>query len=364
MEKQHSFFERFMLFLNVFTILALIASYAGGSISPEQFWPLAFFAMAYPAVLAAMAFFILYWLLKRRWFLFLNIALLLIKWDYVSSTIQFPNSAENEVSDSDIKVMTFNVRLFDKYNWTENAETPKRIIEFVKEQEADILCFQEFYRNKGQDLNLLGRNQPKGFHLKNYFPQRDNENDFGIVILSKFPMVNKGTIILENSRDALTIFSDLVIGADTIRVYNVHLQSLNLGIKGYQLLDEMVDSQELQEMGESKFLLSRLKRGFIKRAKQADKVADHIAKCPYPVIVCGDFNDVPTSYSRQRISSGLQDSFAEAGSGTGATYVKVPFFRIDNILAYEKFKIRSHKVHDHKVVSDHYPVTASISLRD
>lgn len=356
-----SWFELIILFLNILVLIGLLVSYAGSSISPEKFWPLAFFAMSYPIILALIAVFSLFWLLKRKWYIFINIAMLLFNWSYVAATIQLAGNSIAERSDSEIKVMTFNVRLFDRFNWTGDVNTREKAIEFIQNQEADILCIQEYYNPDQRNLNLLGR-VDASHHLKNYFPQRNNKNDYGLVIYTKYPMINKGTIVLENSRDALTIFCDIIIQSDTIRVYNVHLQSLNLGKKGYQVLDEMIDTQELQQIEENKFLLSRMKRGFLKRATQADKIAKHISECPYPVIVCGDFNDVPTSYSVQKISRELTDSFSKAGSGIGATYVKVPFFRIDNIFVPKECVIKTHTVHNQEVLSDHYPVTAIISL--
>jgi endonuclease/exonuclease/phosphatase family metal-dependent hydrolase len=358
-----SWFEHIMLVLNTLVLIGLTASYAGGSISPEKLWQLAFFAMSYPIILALTGLFSLFWLLKRKWYIFLNVAMVLLNWSYVAATVQLPVKSNTEKSASEFKVMTFNVRLFDRFNWTGNSNTRAKTIEFIQEQEVDILCIQEYYNSEEKDLNLLATENVNR-HLKNYFPQRNNKNDYGLVIYTKYPIVDKGTIVLENSRDALTIYCDIAMNSDTLRIYNIHLQSLNLGKKGYQMLDELIETPELQQIEENRFLLSRMKSGFLKRAAQADKIAIHIAESPYPVIVCGDFNDVPTSYSVQQISEGLSDSFSKGGSGIGATYVKVPFFRIDNIFVPRECSVKSHVVHNEQVLSDHYAITSTISLPD
>lgn len=363
-DSKRSALEKLMFFLNTVVLLCLILAYAGSSISPEQFWIFSFFAMAYPIILAAILLFIFYWLVKRRAFAFVNIALLVLKWSLVSATLQLPFMTTDSTEEHQIKVMTYNVRLFDRYKWTGNEETEEKIKTFIASQNADILCIQEYYNPDGKSLNLLGKNNQIGFHQKNYYPQRGNKNDFGIVIISNYPMINKGTIVLENSRDALTIYADLVIETDTIRVYNVHLQSLNLGIQGYRVLDELVDSQELEDVNEGRLLLSRMKRGFLKRAVQADEISKHISNSPHPVIVCGDFNDTPTSYSYQQIAKDLQDSFSKSGSGLGFTYVKVPFFRIDNILFAKRFESHSHQIHNEEILSDHYAVSSALSLKE
>ncbi len=363
--RKRGLFDRFVLILNIFTLVALLLTYLAAFVSPTHIWQLAFVAMGYPIILAAITIFMLYWLLRRRWFLFLNLAFILLRWSYVSSTVKvFPKSNAEEAG---INVMTYNVRLFDKYNWTEEKNAKNRTRKFILDQQPNILCIQEYYNGKGDsnpviDLNSK-RHKLRNMHLKNYYAQRNNKNDFGIATITSYPIVNKGTVVLENSRSALTIYTDLLINQDTIRVYNVHLQSIHLGDKGYRVLDDLMESQELDDVADSKVVLARLKQGFIKRAVQADKIADHIANSPYPVIVCGDFNDVPTSYTYQSIAKLLDDSFAESGAGLGSTFVRVPFFRIDNILYSKEFESSLHTVHPHEL-SDHLAVSAVLSLKD
>ena len=357
--------DRIILVFNIVVLIALGLSYLAGYVSPVELWPLAFMAMAYPIILATLAVFLFYWLIRRRWFFYMNLGFLLLKWDYITATAK-PFSGNTEAK-AGVKVMSYNVRLFDKYNWSENENSGSRIEDFILKEQPDILCIQEFYHQKGNKVNaphkLLAKSKLKQFHLKKYFAQRENNNDFGIVTLTSYPIVNEGTIVLENSRSALTIFSDLVIKSDTVRVYNLHLQSIHLGMDGYQVLDGLLETQELQDVKESKLVLGLMKRAFLKRAEQADKIAAHIKQSPYPVIVCGDFNDVPTSYAYQTIANNLNDGFSEAGSGLGATYVRVPFFRIDNILFSDDFEASNHVVHQGKF-SDHLAVSASLSKKN
>ena len=154
-----------------------------------------------------------YWLIRRRWFLFLNLAFLVLKWDYVSATFKF--NASEVTTYSGINVMTYNVRLFDKYNWSEDKNTRYRARDFIFNQRPNILCIQEYYNRKGDHFRmgdtLLEENGLKHMHLKNYYAQRKSQNDFGIATLTSYPIVNKGTIVLENSRSALTIFTDVLI---------------------------------------------------------------------------------------------------------------------------------------------------------
>lgn len=356
--KRQSFFERSMRLLNILAVMALLVSYAGGTVSPETFWPLAFAAMAYPILLGLILLFSFYWMLKRKWFVFLNLALLLLRSDLLFGTIGFSNS------DSEgLKVMTYNVRLFDKYNWNNDDSSKDNIVSFLIKENADILCIQEYYDVDDTILRQLTKGGHKNIQLRNYYAQRNNKNDWGIATISRFPMVQKGSIVLENSRSALAIFTDLKIEDDTVRVYNFHLQSIHLGRAGYEIVDGLMENQQMDELSDSKLLAGRLKSGFIKRAIQAEEIAEHIANCPYPVIVCGDFNDVPSSYTYQTISSGLKDSFNESGKGFGFTYVRVPFFRIDNILFSNDFSGSDHTTFSESTDSDHFAVSTRLTLK-
>jgi hypothetical protein len=266
--------DRLMLLLNTLVLGSLLLAYLAGSISPAKFWPLAFVAMSYPIILASLTVFMVYWLVRRRWFLFLNLAFLVAKWDYVSATVKpFSSNSEDAIG---LKVMSYNVRLFDRYNWTENENTGSKIETLILKEQPGILCIQEFYHSKSDAAQasnkLLSTSNLKQVHLKNYFAQRKNDNDFGVATLTSYPILNKGTIVLENSRSALTIYTDIIIQDDTLRVYNVHLQSIHLGVDGFQVLDELLDAEDLKDVNEGKLVLGRMKRAFVKRAEQAEKI--------------------------------------------------------------------------------------------
>lgn len=361
-EKKQPFFERLMRFLNVLVILALLGSYAGGSISPERFWPLAFFAMAYPLILISLFIFSIYWLLKRRWFLFINIVFLLIKWDYVEATVQFPKG-DGQKLESGINVMSFNVRLFDRFNWIEGNDTEKSIYKFIFDQKPDILCIQEFHvENKKRStpldtlLNLPSLNY---FHIEKNPKKTKWKAINGMATFSRFPIIEQGIVFYRPEHNNMAIFTDVLADNDTIRVYNVHLQSIGLQDKDYAVIDELMENQQMNDSRDGRNLVRYMRDGFKKRSEQAELIAEHIRTCRYPIILCGDFNDVPTSYAYQIIQKGLKDSFAESGSGFGATYVRVPFFRIDNLLHSPDFTATNHEVHQ-EVLSDHLAVTCQI----
>lgn len=149
----------------------------------------------------------------------------------------------------------------------------------------------------------------------------------------------------------------MLIHGDTVRVYNVHLQSIHLSNVDYKFVDDIMNNKKTEELENSKNILRRLKRAFIKRSSQSDLVAEHIQNCPYSTIVCGDFNDTPASYSYNNIAQNLKDAFVESGTGFGKTYIgKFPSFRIDYILHSDKYKSYNFRTIRQKL-SDHFPLT-------
>jgi endonuclease/exonuclease/phosphatase family metal-dependent hydrolase len=156
----------------------------------------------------------------------------------------------------------------------------------------------------------------------------------------------------------LSIYSDIVIEKDTFRIFNNHLQSFRLRRMERSLIEEIASPEDIQTMDEIKSLSVSLKQGFVRRAQQAQVVKNYIDKSPYPVIVAGDFNDTPVSYSYRKIRKGLNDSFVKSGYGAGFTYRgNYPPNRIDYIL-YDKSLINSYFEIVRIKYSDHYPIFA------
>jgi endonuclease/exonuclease/phosphatase family metal-dependent hydrolase len=371
--KKQSVFERFMRFLNVLVIFALLAAYAGGVVSPEKFWPLAFATMGYPVILVSLLISTAYWIIRRRWFLFINIAFLLIQWNYVTSTFQLPQGEFKRPEDG-INVMSFNVRLFDYYRWAEDEDTRRKSFEYLYRNQPNILCIQEFYVDSTDDFKvmdtLLNGNVIKHGHFENY---RDNQHigrKWGMATFSSYPIVNKGVIDFTSTYGNRCIYSDLKVKDDTIRVYNVHLQSVRIGNDQYLFIDQLMLNKSMKGvpvmklLADMKLLVNRMVYAFIERGKQAQQVKDHMNLSPYPTILCGDFNDTPNSFAYNVLREGMDDTFVEHGSGFGNTFVRVPFFRIDNIFYSSEFDSRTHEVEDDAVLSDHYPILSNISLKD
>lgn len=360
------FFHRSILYINLIFALALAASYISIYFPPDRFWIAAFFGLACPFFLAVNALFLLYWIILRRPELLVSLIMILGGASYLDRIIRIPiqltdnaNPSNISVKDSDtLHILSYNVRAFNLYDWAHNPKAANGILDFVASSKADIICFQEFYSRA--ESRLLLKEIPKGTdiaphaHIYYYFQDKEGGR-YGIATYSKFPIVRKGAIKFENTYN-VCIYTDLRIGNDTIRIYNSHLQSVRFRKANFDFLDTMKLKYNERQFVAIKDISYRLKNAYIKRTSQVNAIAGHIRKCPYPVIVCGDLNDTPVSYTYHTIRGNLKDSYEESGIGDGTTY-KRPWssFRIDYIFYGKNFRSCNFKTINIPY-SDHFPV--------
>lgn len=280
--------------------------------------------------------------------------------------IQFDLS-HDKISNKDIKIMSYNSMLFDLYNWNKNLQSRNIILTSLSEENPDILCLQEFYTSEEKgDFNNIDTVtrllNAKNHHIE-YTTTMRKKDHWGIATFTKFPIIKKGKIEFNTTANNICIYTDVLIKNDTVRIYNMHLQSIRFSKADYKFIDQIKNdtSDTKDEMEKSKNILRRLKKAFIKRAVQADAIANHINHCKYKIIVCGDFNDTPASYVYHTIRGNLKDAFIESGTGFEQTYAgKFPRFRIDYILHSREFISKGyHRLTESQ--TDHYPIVSYIA---
>lgn len=245
-------------------------------------------------------------------------------------------TSENLKQGDGLKVMSFNARSFSDSAFRKANTFGDEIVAFVATEDPDILCFQEFNPRRLKDF--------KQYPFHYLTPSGSGKSTQ--VILSKYPILGKGQVLFPDSNNN-TLYADIRYQKDTLRVYNVHLQSFQ------------IRSRRFLWRNYGRDFLRRLNAVARKHREQARLVRDHQEASPYPAILCGDFN--ATSFSRpyRILSKGMQDSFRERGRGWGATYYlnqMVPY-RIDHILVPNGFEILAHKNYQVRL-SDHLPVMA------
>ena len=129
------------------------------------------------------------------------------------------------------------------------------------------------------------------------------------------------------------------------------------------IFETNVQDEEVKK--HKKRLVRQLKNGFIQRSDQADKLVSHAKKSPYPVILCGDLNDLPYSYSYKRFQRYFKNAFEEKGQGFGFTLNKASlnFLRIDNHFLSDGIEVKSFETLNNVYHSDHFPILGSYSLK-
>ncbi|HXB40339.1 MAG TPA: endonuclease/exonuclease/phosphatase family protein [Bacteroidia bacterium] len=355
-----------MLWLNYFAALALLLSVLAAYISPKTFWPMAFFGISFPVIFALNTVFVIYWGMQMRWWALLSGAMLLFSVNNFFGNVQV-NFSEKTPDNKDIKILDYNCMLFDLYNWSHNAQSRKLIFTMLQEESPDIICLQEFYTSEQRgDYNNADTLQKflkaKNMHAEFTTTLRELDH-WGVATFTKYPVVRKGKIIFNTKSNNICIYTDVLINTDTVRIYNLHLASISFGKKEYKFIDD-INNKEINDpdLNESKSILKRLKKGFFTRAEQAELISAHMAACKYKIILCGDFNDTPSSFAYHTLSKNLKDAFRQSGSGIGKTYHgTLPFLRIDYILHDKYFSSYNYRRYPESF-TDHYPITCYLHL--
>lgn len=355
------FLYKVLLGVNAVFAFALLLSYLAVHISPQNFALPALFGLAYPYLLLINIIIAITWAVLLKFEAFISVVVIAIGFTHLSNYIKFGKPSGKK--DGTIKVMSYNLRLFNSFE-SQNTGSEKKVLAFLKGQKPDILLLQELYVNgspvqKDQDVKTaLGG---KYFSHMKVIGSGKNRY-YGIATYSRYPIVRKGEIIHPGS-SSLSIFTDIVIQKDTFRIFNNHLQSFRLKRMERSFLEEMVTPDDKETLSQVKSLSISLKKGFIMRAHQAESVKAQVNYSPYPVIVAGDFNDTPVSFSYRKIRKGLNDSFVRSGYGAGFTYRgNYPANRIDYILYDNSLDSRYFEILKVRY-SDHYPVAAYFKKR-
>ena len=320
--------DRILFFVNSVILLLLLISYLAPKIHPDFFWHISLLGILFPFLLILNTLFAVYWVISWRKYFWANIVIIVLGLTYIDNTIanqkntldqiEFNQLQKNKKHQFDqlINLMSFNVRLFNQNENIDDDNIENKIVEMIKEKKPNVLCLQEF--NLTESTKEL-------FDAFNYKKNNDNK----LQIFTNYRVIKSGYIKSKN----ICIYKDIVLN-DTIRVYNIHLQSN---------------------------WVKTMKSSYQNRVNEALKIKKHINKSPFPVIVCGDFNDTPLSYTYSTLKKGLADSFQESGIGIGNSYVSIPTLRIDYILHSQKYESYNYKKLKYKF-SDHYPISCDILI--
>jgi endonuclease/exonuclease/phosphatase family metal-dependent hydrolase len=359
--------RQILTIIAVFGLVILLIAAFSDRISPLTNVYVAYFGLFFPFILAFNVLFLFVWLIAKEWKRsLLTVLVLLLSWSSIHTYFSFHRKTK-EIPEDCIKILTYNVMRFERLR-KHTKESPNPILQYVIEQDPDIVCFQEFGTAKSGKKELLLTDILSA--LKNYpyhhieslkFPY--DSYTFGLAIFSKFPVLSTRKLPI-NSEYNGSFVTELDIRGKKLTLINNHLESNKISAderSDYYNLTRDPDTQKLETFTHTMF--QRLTPAYKLRAVQADMIAGVVreSKNPY-IIVCGDFNDTPVSYARHKIKGELLDAFVESGSGMGISFNRHRFlFRIDYIL-YSK-NIKSYNCTVGKLKnSDHYPVWTYLHL--
>lgn len=362
--------KRFLIICNIVAAVCFVLGSYVKFFDPERWWFVGLLTLSLPYILITLLIFFFCWLFAKKIWMLISLLAIAFCWQAVLNIFPFHLSPKfkMEKTAAGIRVMSWNVEHFDILEHKTHPEKKSQMMDLIKQYQPDVACFQEMVGgDDDRAINYLGDFKRMldftgyfySYHTKVDF---DQDHHFGIITFSKYPIINKQTISTPpNDYNSIFQYVDVEAGNDTVRIFNIHLQSLKFTQENLKYLDDP-DINSNKTLSESKSIISKLKRGFIKRSRQSEKVREEVDKSPYPVIICGDFNDVPNSYAYCKIGDGFQNAFVEKGIGFGRTFSGIsPTLRIDNIFADKRFTIDQF-TRVSKKLSDHFPIITDVSL--
>jgi endonuclease/exonuclease/phosphatase family metal-dependent hydrolase len=371
----------------------LVLSGFAPSISPSINSWIPLLGLAFPVIFLLVFLTFVYWLIQRKWrslfslsCLLLNLgpASLYVQWNDVSGEQQKAKMSEESLdkemnlASQRLKVVSYNTQLFGLYQDessvnivnTEYMPAMDSFLKVMKVENADVVCLQEVYAKSG-GLKSLARflKSEGGFDYSQTYTL-SNSRPYGMIVLSKYKIKRWQPISLGPNTGNMAMWVDIELASNheshrdaRVRIYNLHLQSFRFAKQDYAVMQKQTNQQEIDIEG-SKGIITRLRLGYKRRAEQVAIVKESMIACDFPKIICGDFNDIPVSYTYRQLSAGMKDAFDQAGRGIETTYKgSMPSFRIDYILYDNPMRaIRYHSVDE--VPSDHKLISAELQIGD
>lgn len=364
------FTKRFFIVLNCIVCVLFLLACLVPYLNPATWWPIGFLGLMVPYLVILLVFFMLFWLITKPRLCILPFITLLIGFRQLSTL--FALNAKSTFTtvkiEPRIRIADWNVGSLVGLSKGRDKQKAirKQIASALINTHADVICLQEFNHSYTQgsqadNIGLLIKEYPHYFFSEDY-QKGKGFFLYGSIIFSRYPIIHSGKIQYPGKRAESLIYADIVKGKDTIRLFTTHLQSFRFSASDYQDI-ERIQQQDKELFDASKNLFKKMKVAFTRRGLQANIVREALDDSPYPSVICGDFNDVPNSYTYFQIRGAWQDAFLDKDFGIGRTYIALaPTLRIDYILPGPGFEIHQFDMVDEDL-SDHLMLVADVSLK-
>ncbi len=365
-----SFTRKFFLITNCIVVAVFLLSCLVPYLNPQKWWFISFMGMAFPFLLAIVFIYLLGWLLSgQKRYALLSVMALLVGIKSISICFGFHpgNNFAAKKAPNTFRVVSWNVARFVelKRNTNAGSQTRLKMLALLKEQDADILCLQEFHTSTNEIYyDNISAVQELGYPYFYFCYDTDGDRHYySSIIFSRHPIVDSGFVRYPRpTLPDVLLYADIKYKDDTVRVFTTHLQSLQFKRSDYQKLHNIKGADD-SLLSNSKTIFSKWKKAVSNRSIQAGIVKDVVEDSPHPVVFCADLNDVPNSYTYALVRGDMQDVFLRKGFGIGRTFSGIsPTLRIDYIFAGREYRIRQFD----RVVkrySDHYMLVADLELK-
>lgn len=359
----------FLWFLYKIFILYTLVVYALTYWTPSSHWLLGFMMISLPVLIVVHLVFMVFWLFLSPRRAFVILLVLLAGWPFLKRTYRPSFSTDKSLASKptssekkSLTVLNYNVFSFGwyKYRNEKDQATVEKFKTWMGQQDADILCLQEYVSDpNSKNFNITELLIKKGYTHQAFLLQKAGSSGrFGLALFSKYPILATRDTLFTSQNGLLQ--ADIIWKKDTVRIINVHLYSMTLQ------LSEMVHAPDYEKKKhEARYAFRQLRRGFEARAQEIVPLQRWVRNSPYPIIVCGDFNDTPYGYVYGRMSRWLANAFEEQGQGFGFTYNRLPsFIRIDNqFYDSKRLNLMEFRTMQDVPHSDHYPLMGRYSLK-
>ncbi len=369
MNKVKSFFSNSIYLINIGCILWLALCLLASIISPEEVRYLQLFSLTTPFAILINFLFFLFWIFSAKKLRSIPSLLILLGcYQVIPAIFGFHFFTKNnwQQEPNSFKLVSWNTHGMGIFNKSSQKKTATEIVDYLLQQDADILVLPEFSVKAITESSIHKSRLQKEGGYKNYYFTMDNglgaDLLIGTSIFSRFPVINYQGVFLDPN--IAISYSDVVFPShDTARLFAVHLHTFGLTDNDKSYIEE-VKKRKAEGLKKSRSFLWKFNNAYALRAQEADKLAGYISESPYPVLVCGDFNDLPFSYTYATIRGNLDDAFSEMGRGFGRTYNQiVPTLRIDHVFFDPAlFELTAFET-PYVSLSDHSPILTRFRLK-
>ncbi|MBL7697076.1 MAG: endonuclease/exonuclease/phosphatase family protein [Chitinophagaceae bacterium] len=368
------FTKRVFIVINIVLCSLFLLACCNAFLQPQKWWFVALLGLSFPFLLILVAAFTVFWIIFRSKWALLSLTTLVLGYTNIRALVGFHYGKEIQKykPEGSLRILTWNVSWFDEQLKADKSRLSYRgkMLEFIDEHKPDVLCFQEYfephhkrypYSNK-TDFARLG--YPYSIIAYDYTGFKSHWQT-GVAIYSKYPIIDSVHIrypgpLAYRAAESL-IGADINFNGSPIRIFTTHLQSVLFKDNDYRNI-EIIKTGSDSVLEASKSLALKLARGYRFRSQQVEIVRNEVDSSPHPVVICGDFNDVPNSYTYFRIKGDRKDAFTQAGKGIGRTFSNIaPTLRIDYIMTDKRFDVQQY-IRYFVPYSEHYPVIADLTL--